>query len=212
MRYTAVLLDLDGTLVDSEATTLKAWARAKREMGLTPDMAFLESLAGIHDDATDQRFAQRYPSLDVARTRAIMMETLLEEEARHLPVKPGVFELFDHLDQMDLPRALVTSTKAVRADRKLALTGLDTKFEVIVAVDHVTRAKPAPDPYLLGAAKLGHDPATCLVFEDSDTGVAAGHAAGCTVVQVPDIGAAGSDKAHFIAPTLLDGARACGLM
>lgn len=212
MPFAAVLLDLDGTLVDSEAVTLMAWRHAKRAMGITPDEHFLESLAGIDDVETDKRIAARYPALDVPAARKIMLTTLMEEEARNLPVKSGAFELFDHLDRLSMPRALVTSTKSARAARKLSLSGLDRRVETIVAFEQVTSPKPAAEPYRLGARLLGVDPASCLAFEDSETGVASAHAAGCTVVQIPDIGASGSEKAHHIAADLIDGARVAGLI
>jgi beta-phosphoglucomutase-like phosphatase (HAD superfamily) len=81
-----------------------------------------------------------------------------------------------------------------------------------VTFDDVTNAKPAPDPYLLSAERLGADPARCVAFEDSETGARSAHAAGMIVVQVPDIHAATGHHAHHIAVSLVEGAHAAGLL
>ncbi len=82
----------------------------------------------------------------------------------------------------------------------------------VVGYDAVARAKPAPDVFLEAADRLKVAPTRCVAFEDSDTGVAAALEAGMTVVQVPDMVPARSTRAHHLAPSLLDGARACGLI
>ncbi len=82
----------------------------------------------------------------------------------------------------------------------------------MVTVDDVARAKPAPDPFLLAARLLGVDPQRCLAFEDSEPGAEAAFAAGMTVVQVPDIVPASGRFAHLVAPDLMAGARAIGLV
>jgi beta-phosphoglucomutase-like phosphatase (HAD superfamily) len=81
----------------------------------------------------------------------------------------------------------------------------------VITLDDVTAAKPAPDPYLLAANKLGVAPARCLVFEDSEAGAEAAHRAGCRVVQVPDVVPSEGRWAHHLAPSLLEGALAAGL-
>jgi HAD superfamily hydrolase (TIGR01509 family) len=112
---------------------------------------------------------------------------------------------------VELPVAVVTSSTREQAARKLRVTGLAARFAVVVTCDDVARTKPAPDPYLAGAALLGVDPAQCLVFEDSETGARAGTAAGCFVVQVPDILPTRGEHARIVASGLLEGARAAGL-
>ncbi|MBA4349649.1 MAG: HAD family phosphatase, partial [Rhodobacter sp.] len=76
----------------------------------------------------------------------------------------------------------------------------------------VSEPKPAPEPYLLAAARLGVDPTRCLVFEDSDVGAEAAHRAGCTVVQVPDVAPTEGRFARHLAADLLAGARAAGII
>ena len=82
---------------------------------------------------------------------------------------------------LSLPRvAIATSSTAALARARLAAAGLPEP-DVLVTADQVENGKPAPDPYLLAAERLGVDPASCLVFEDAPAGIAAGRAAGMTV-------------------------------
>ncbi len=83
--------------------------------------------------------------------------------------------------------ALVSSASAANVD--LALEHLDLQvFDHIVAHDHVSKGKPAPDPYLAGAAALGLAPADCIVFEDTVAGIDSAHAAGALCVGVASLG------------------------
>jgi len=127
---------------------------------------------------------------------------------RGLPLKPGALEL---LSARHRPMALVTSSGHDEAHHKLRLTGLHLYFDAVVTLADVTSPKPAPQPYLLAAERLGVSPARCLAFEDSETGAEAAHRAGCTVVQVPDVGQATGRWAHHLARDLIDGAARAGL-
>jgi HAD superfamily hydrolase (TIGR01509 family) len=126
----------------------------------------------------------------------------------------GVAEFLDHLSTRGLPRAVATNSHTVNARRKLGEAGIAHHFDPghVVGFDLVPAPKPAPDVFVDAARRLGVDPRRCLAFEDSDTGVVAALAAGMTVVQVPDMRPAGTRDAHHLAETLLDGARAAGIL
>ena len=83
-----------------------------------------------------------------------------------------------------MPLALVSASSRRIVDACLPLIGRE-HFRVTVSGDDVERSKPNPDPYLTAARQLNVDPARCVVLEDSPTGTAAGHAAGCRVIAVP---------------------------
>jgi HAD superfamily hydrolase (TIGR01509 family) len=129
--------------------------------------------------------------------------------ARGLPLKPGVPDLLAAFGQ---PRAIATSSTRRQADRKLAQSGLAAQFAHVIVFEDVTRPKPAPDPFLLAAARLGVAPARCVAFEDSETGAMSARAAGMTVVQVPDMQPGTGRFADLVAPDLLTGARGIGLI
>jgi len=207
--YDAVIFDLDGTLIDSESLTLAAGIEAFASLGVAVDPTFLHSLIGIDDQAGGRIIRARFPDLDTGAFAGEWTRAVRRRHAEGLPLKAGAHEV---LVAITLPKALATSSTRVQADRKLALTGLGRHFAHVVTFDDVTAPKPAPEPYLLAAKLLGADPARCLAFEDSETGARSAHAAGMTVVQVPDILPATGTYAHHVAPDLLAAARKFGLI
>ncbi|QYK41873.1 MAG: HAD family phosphatase [Paracoccaceae bacterium] len=209
MIWHAVVFDLDGTLLDTEAITHAAGIAAFSAQGIAVDPTFLHSLVGVDDLTGAARIRAAFPAMDLVAFAASWTVEVRARQAKGIPLKPGVAELLAAFPQ---PRAIATSSQAEAARRKLALTDLARHFPHVVTFDDVARPKPAPDAYLRAAALLGADPARCLAFEDSDTGAASAHAAGFTVVQVPDLLPTEGRHAHHVAPDLLSGARAAGLI
>jgi HAD superfamily hydrolase (TIGR01509 family) len=212
-RYDAVVFDLDGTLIDTENLCNAAGVTACRRLGHRVGLGFFESLAGIHDDER-VRLISAHLGADLDRDSFFAAwdrecDVLF---AGGIPLKPGAADLLARLAGMGMPLGLATSSRRGPAHRKLDLAGIAQWFGSIVTFDDVARAKPAPDPYLLSAERLGAAPGRCLAFEDSETGARSAHAAGLTVVQVPDIHAASGRHAHHVAATLAEGARAAGLL
>lgn len=211
--YDAVIFDLDGTLIDTEALCNETGVEACRNLGFDVGLAFFETLAGIHD-------AERVRLIGAHVGQVLEFDAFFGEWDRlctlrfrdGVPLKPGVEIVLDGIAGQGLPMAVATSSRRGPATEKIVAAGLARHFVHIVTYDDVTAAKPAPDPYLLAAARLGAMPERCLAFEDSETGAASAHAAGLTVVQVPDLHAATGRFAHHVAPTLLEGALAAGLL
>lgn len=212
MRYQAVIFDLDGTLIDTETLWVAAAKDILRQMSHHPDPALFERLIGVDLPTSAGIMAAAFPGLDLQDFDARLRAETNRIEASGIPLKPGVSDLLERLGRAGLPRAVATSSRFARAHHKLAVAGIKRHFAAVVTYDCVMRAKPAPDAYLLAAQRLGVAPEACLAFEDSDPGTRAAHAAGMTVVQVPDVVAPGTDLAHFIAPTVIDGARMAGLL
>jgi len=212
--FDGVIFDLDGTLIDSESVTIAAGTLAFAAHGyrVTPDL--LHSLIGI-DEPTGARllYAALGPDLPLPAIEAEWRRaTRARYEETGVPLRPMVNELLGTLATLGLPLAVATSSSRDAADWKLERAGLRAHFATVVSLDCVMRPKPAPDPFLLAASRLGLAPARCLAFEDSETGAASAMAAGMTVVQVPDILPTQGRHATFVAPDLLSGARAAGLL
>jgi HAD superfamily hydrolase (TIGR01509 family) len=181
---TAVIFDCDGTLVDSEPLSERAWALALARHGyeLAPDD--LAGAQGLPFPDVHARLARRTPLPD--------LEAFWREYAAELlPLLDSELEPFDdaiatacELHDRGVPLAVASSSRRERLDRTLARAGLDGLFAVSVAGDEIARGKPAPDMFLEAAARLGVEPAACIVIEDSAPGVAAGLAAGMTTVGI----------------------------
>ena len=109
------------------------------------------------------------------------------EDLDHPRDKPGAREVVENLHARGLKLAVATSTRTIQAHEKFDRFGLTPYFDVFTCGDELNRSKPEPDIFLLAASRLGVDPASCVVVEDSFNGVRAGHAAGMHTIMVPDI-------------------------
>ncbi|KRD31953.1 hydrolase [Lysobacter sp. Root916] len=218
----AVLFDMDGTMIESEAALLECWRQAAQDLGYDLEDGLWLSMVGLHDSACHDLLRTR---LDEAQVQALLhaMQALYDVRVdAGLPLKPGLIALLEHLAAQDMATAVVTSTRRPRALYKLERAGLLAHFALVVGGDEVAHPKPAPDIYLLAAQRLSVAPERCLVLEDSPAGVRAALAAGMTPIHIPDLVApsaevralghrivANMDEAHaLLAPWLRDEALA----
>jgi mannitol-1-/sugar-/sorbitol-6-phosphatase len=170
----AVLLDMDGTLVDSDAAVERAWRSWAGEYGVAASAA----LDLAHGNPAERTARMLLPELDdVAVLAAAQRQLDLQyDDLSDVRAAPGAGDLLAVLARRGLPWAVVTS-----ADHRLARARLDAAgiaAPVVVTVEDVCVGKPDPQGYLLAARLLGHEPSACLVVEDSEPGLAAGRAAG----------------------------------
>jgi HAD superfamily hydrolase (TIGR01509 family) len=213
--YDAVIFDLDGTLIDTERLIIDAAVTTLAGFGLRVERSFLTTLVGVDEVvAFDMLQDHVGRDVDLSSYDKAWSAAVRQAYARGIPLMTGVAEFLDHLSTRGLPRAVATNSHTANARRKLGEAGIAHHFDPghVVGFDLVPAPKPAPDVFVDAARRLGVDPRRCLAFEDSDTGVTAALAAGMTVVQVPDMRPAGTRDAHHLAETLLDGARAAGIL
>ncbi len=171
-RFEAVLLDMDGTLVDSIASVERSWLRWCGEYGVDP-----QRLAGLHGVTARNVIADLLP--EEQREEAFRrIERIEVDDVDGITVLPGADPLLRALAAAGVPTAVVTSASTPLAEARLAATGLPHP-PVVVTSDDVARGKPWPDPWLLGAQRLGVAPGDCLVVEDAVAGLRAARAAGC---------------------------------
>ncbi|MFD0309688.1 HAD-IA family hydrolase [Streptomyces sp. NPDC059517] len=183
----AVLLDMDGTLVDTEGFWWDAEVEVFAQLGHRLDDAWrhvvvggpMTRSAGFLIEATGA-------TITLSELTVLLNDGFENRIARSLPLMPGAARLLAELAAHGIPTALVSASHRRIIDRVLLSLGA-RNFTLTVAGDEVERTKPFPDPYLIAAAGLGADPARCAVIEDTATGVAAAEAAGCQVVAVPSV-------------------------
>jgi HAD superfamily hydrolase (TIGR01509 family) len=176
-RVAAVLLDMDGTLVDSDAAVERAWAAWAREYGVDPAAA----LENVHNGPAERTVSRLLPDADTALADAAAKRNLAlqYDDLGDVIAAPGAAELVAALDRWHFPWAVVTSADRKLAEARLGVAGIEPA--VLVTADDVTNGKPDPEGYLLAAERLGVSPSDCLVVEDSEPGIAAGRAAGAVI-------------------------------
>nr|WP_277628018.1 HAD family phosphatase [Arsenicicoccus dermatophilus] len=179
-----LLLDLDGTLVDSEPIHREGYRRVFACRGWPCSDADLAIFTGRRADDVFRTTPGPWDGLDP--------QALFEELVAALPTDlapeplAGAADLLDEADRLGIPCALVTSAGRAWAEPALAALGGLERFAAVVTRDDVERGKPSPDCYQLGAHRLGVDPARCVAVEDAPAGVRAAVAAGVgRVVAVP---------------------------
>ncbi len=184
----AAIFDLDGILLDTEPLYTQAtsevvacygkhydWSLKKRIMGRSPTVGAQVIVAELELPITAEQYLER-------------REVRLRELFTNAPAIAGAEKLVRELASRQLPLAVATSGERHLTLRKIAKHPWFSLFSQLICGDDpgIVRLKPAPDIFLAAAAALGVEPSQCVVFEDSPAGVAAGLAAGMTVVALPD--------------------------
>ena len=184
----AVLLDMDGTLLDTERVYFSSLVTVLTEFGYADVTAMCHAMIGIPGPECEamlrDRYGKHFPLADFNRAFAVRKDEIFQEG---LPLKSGTMELLEALCAADCPMAVVTSSSRQTADQHLSLGGIRSYFENVLTRNDVERGKPSPDLYLLAAARLGVRPQACIAIEDSNPGIAAAHGAGAIPIMVPDI-------------------------
>lgn len=200
-NVSAVIFDMDGTLLDSNASVERCWDKLAIALGI--DRATAPFAHGVPSLAT---IAACRPDLTEAEVRdwnQFHMQLEIDDCDGIVPL-PGVFELLAALDERDIPWGIATSCQGALANVRHAAAGLP-RPEVFVVAEMYERGKPSPDPFLKAAELLDVDIRTSIVVEDAPPGVRAGIAAGATVCAVVTTHEASElTDAHFITPSLSD--------
>ncbi|WP_327068776.1 HAD-IA family hydrolase [Kitasatospora sp. NBC_01250] len=187
----ALLLDMDGTLVNSDAAVERCWRRWAERHGLDADAA----MHVVHGRQGHLSMAILLPDRPVEENLAENRIMLAEESAdtEGIVEVPGATAFLAALAPH--PHALVTSADLALARTRMAAAGLPMP-ELAITAESVGASKPDPEGFLKAAAALGIDPTHCLVFEDSQAGIEAAHAAGMRVIGVGPRAAAHAPTAH----------------
>lgn len=183
----AVLLDMDGTLVDTEGIWWDTEVSIFAELGHALAEEYREVVVG-GPMTRSASFLIKATGADIALAEltGLLNSRFTELIDGTVPLLPGARRLLTELAAHGVPTALVSASHRRVMESVLRSIGPE-HFALTVAGDDIGRTKPHPDPYLFAAAGLGADPARCVVVEDTVTGVTAAEAAGCQVVAVPSL-------------------------
>lgn len=168
--YGAVMADLDGTLVDSDPPMRRAWTAFAHRHGLDPEHVIAVA-RGRPSRETAAELAPHAPD------EPVRLEHAETSDTEGITAIPGAHELL----AAPLTLAIVTSCSRALAAARMKAAGLRLP-RTLVCADEIARGKPDPEPYLLGAERVGVEPGECVVLEDAPAGIASGKAAGMTVI------------------------------
>lgn len=179
MTPALVIFDCDGVLVDSEVLSADVLVTVAAEAGVAFDTAYVaRHFLGRSFPTVAQTIRDDFGAVLPADFEMLYRSRLLERFDAELRPTPGIEAL---LERFAVPSCVATSSSPARVTRSLSVTGLDRYFDRVFTASEVARGKPAPDLFLLAAASMGAEPASCLVIEDSLPGVLAARAAGMAV-------------------------------
>ncbi|WP_371596895.1 HAD family hydrolase [Streptomyces sp. NBC_00564] len=207
---TAVVFDLDGTLVDSEPNYFEAGRRTLAEYGIT-DFTWSdhESYVGISTRETLALWKERYGL--TAPLDTLLADTnrrYLELARASTRVYPEMRKFVELLAGDGVPMAVASGSSPEAIEAILTGTGLAAHLPTVVSSDEVAHGKPAPDVFLEAARRLEAAAADCVVLEDAAPGAAAAHAAGMRCIAIPYVAAQSDDPGFATADLLLRGGQA----
>ncbi|WP_309064194.1 HAD family hydrolase [Microbacterium sp.] len=201
-KPSAVLWDMDGTLVDTEPYWMAAETELVESFG--GRWTHAEAMQLVGNGLMDSAIVLQSAGVDMAPEAIVQTLTDRVAEAlrtRGVPFRPGARALLADLRANGIPTALVTMSLRRMALEVVNLIDFEA-FDLVIAGDDVTLPKPHPEPYLTAAELLGIDIADAVVIEDSPTGVAAGRSSGAVTLGVPHIVSLDEAGAHELWPTL----------
>ncbi|HEX6025702.1 MAG TPA: HAD family phosphatase [Solirubrobacter sp.] len=200
----AVVFDLDGVLVDSE----QVWDQARRDVvaahgGTWKDSATRDMLGMSSPEWSAYVVEELGVPLTPEQVNAAVVEAMLANYRKHLPLLPGAREAVERLGAR-YPLGLASSSNRPVIDLVLELMGVADRFKATVSSEEVARGKPAPDVYEEVVRRLGVSKAAAI--EDSEAGIRSAHAAGLYVIAIPNLHFPPSEEAlalaHEVHPNL----------
>jgi len=181
----ALVLDFDGTIVDTETTLFQAYAEVFEGHGHELDRALWASIIGTDSDWD--------PLADLEARLGAPLDQAVHDRRRSrrdelivaAGIRPGILEWLDEADALDIPVGIASSSPIDWVERHLDRLGLLERIACFACCNEVIPAKPDPTSYRLACEALGADPRRSIAVEDSPHGVAAATAAGLFTVAVP---------------------------
>lgn len=180
-----VILDMDGTIVDSEPLHARSWEVVLRGYGQELEEEWFVPWVGIPDELLAVHLVENRP-LPMSDT-----ELLAEKRAKYrelvsanILVFDGVVEGLAGLRERHIAYAVASNSVRQDVHHTLKCANLYHLFSTVVTFNDVKEGKPAPDIFLLAAERMGIAPSACVVIEDSPAGLEAARAAGCCVIAV----------------------------
>ena len=186
----AVIFDVDGVLIDSYQAHFESWRMLCRERGLTmSEQQFVDTFGRTSREVARTLWKDAAGSdddvADMDRRKEAYFRQIIDRE---FPAMAGAAELIDQLQDAGFSLAVGSSAPPENVHQILEHLQRKERFQGIITGNDVTRGKPDPQVFLLGAQAMRVDPSRCVVVEDAPAGVAAAHAAGMQCVALASTG------------------------
>jgi HAD superfamily hydrolase (TIGR01509 family) len=182
------IFDMDGLMFDTERVALNSWLKAGQVCGYDITEKIILEFAGRNKFDIGlifkKYFGEDFPYERVRAERFADSDKLLEKE---VPIKEGLFELLDYLDELGIRKVVATSSGRDRAEWLLSTAGILNRFDTIICGDEITKGKPEPEIFLKACEKMNVDPKDAVVLEDSEPGLLAASRAKIKCILVPDL-------------------------
>ncbi|MBW7571766.1 HAD family hydrolase [Caproiciproducens faecalis] len=184
----AVVLDMDGTMFDTERLCAEGWKKAGEVLGCGNVMELIEQAMGVSAAAERELFLTKYgPDFPFDEFRKISADYSKDYIQKNgVPVKEGLTELLDYLKREGYKIAVATSSSRSSTMSHFERTKLTGYFDQIICGDMLEKSKPDPDIYLKAAQALQVSPQECMALEDSPNGIFSAYRAGMKTVMIPD--------------------------
>ena len=201
MEFSAVLWDMDGTLVDTEPYWMRAETELMAAHGLT--WTYEQGLLMVGNELTTSAEIMRSYGLPLGVTETVdaLIDRVVEQLRASIPWRPGARELLADLRAHKIPCALVTMSYRSMAEAVVAGMPAGT-MSALITGDEVRAGKPDPEPYVRGSQALGCAPADCVAIEDSVPGLKSAIAAGTLAVAVPHLVELPAGENHVVLDSL----------
>lgn len=183
-HWSAFILDMDGTLVDNMGFHAQAWCAFLADLGchISP-RDFLHRTGGMRNSQIlRMMLGQELSEAEVAVHSARKESVYRDLYRPHLAPVPGALDFLEQARQRGVPLALATSADQPNVDFILGGLGIAIAFDAVVSAEVVEHGKPHPEMFLTAAGRLGVEPDSCLVFEDSRAGIEAARRAGMAAI------------------------------
>ena len=181
------LFDMDGLLFDTERVFQETWNEKAAEIGVVLDPEFKYQICGTSGDVAFRVVEHFYGVQDGKTLAEEVYDRVSAKMAVSISEKPGMREILDLFKENGVKMAVASSTEYNAVCRILRTAGIESYFDAVISGRDLEHGKPAPDIFLAAAEAIGVPPEDCYVFEDSISGIIAGHAGGMSPIMIPDL-------------------------
>lgn len=184
-----VVFDMDGLMFDTERLSRDAWIYAGEQIGRDITEEICAITTGLNAEDTKKAFMSYFgEDFDFSTARNIKLDYMFKNiEDKGMPVKTGLPELLEYIEQNHYKVTVATSSDRKRAEYYFEKANISKYFNEIVCGDMIKHGKPAPDIYIKACEILGLEPSECIALEDSLLGIISAHSAGLAAVMIPDL-------------------------